>query len=63
VLNSRVRLATDTHQCPACLAYPGDVCVPRQDDDSPWMHKDRGDVYDLNLRIDAAAARGEFVLR
>lgn len=60
--NSRVQAATEGHQCPACKAYPGEFCDPRQPDDAPWMHKDRGDAYDLNLRINAAASRGEFVL-
>lgn len=62
VLNSRVALATEAHQCPACGKYPGESCWPRQPDDSPWMHKDRGDAYDLNMRINVAASRGEFVL-
>ena len=55
---------TESHAypCPACGVDQGMWCWPRSDDDAPWVHKIRSDAMEFNMRLDAAAARGEFVL-
>ena len=45
---SRVE-AAKAYGCPDCGVSPGDVCWPRQEDDSPWAHTTRVKLMEMNM--------------
>lgn len=47
MLSSRID-AAKAYGCPDCGVSPGDVCWPRQEDDSSWAHTTRVKLMEMN---------------